>query len=93
MIPELILRLLNPGLIVWRIWLVSRDTSRLTSLNNRKGPSRLGNVIRIVIESGLLYTSLVLITFGTELAGSNAIYGVSDVVCTRIAPFDDHRAD
>ena len=66
------------GLIVWRIWRVSRVTSGV--IHNRRGHSSLGNVIRIVIESGLLYTSLVLITFGTELAGSNAIYGVSDVV-------------
>lgn len=51
--------------------------------------------MRIIVESGLLYTTLVLVTFGTELAGSNAVYGVSDVVCLPslflCGIFDDHN--
>ena len=69
------------GLIVWRIWSIHRETSHTASFGSASSSSsRLTNVIRIVVESGLIYTSLVLITFGTELAGNNAIYGVSDVV-------------
>ena len=47
--------------------------------------TRLEQVIRIIIESGMLYTLFVILTFVTELAGSNAIYGVSDMV--RPLPF------
>lgn len=77
------------GLIVWKIWSVDREGSRyqVSSPDSRRGlfrRSRLSNVIRIVVESGLLYTTLVLVTFGTEVAGSNALYGVSDVV--RVPP-------
>jgi hypothetical protein len=36
--------------------------------------------MRIILDSGLLYTVCVIIFFGTTLAGSNAQYGVSDVV-------------
>lgn len=68
---------------MWRIWRVDRASARagLASTSARAGaPSRLAQALRIVVESGALYTALVLATFGTELAGSNAIYGVSDVV-------------
>lgn len=74
----------NTGLIVRRIWLIFRETSRLKRISPNSYNSNhtsLGTAIRIFIESGLLYTSLVLITFGTEVAGSHAIYDVSNVVC------------
>ena len=72
------------GLIVWRIWGVDRKSSpHVTHVNTQQGSiprTRLHQVIRIIIESGMLYTTLVIATFICELAGSNAIYGVSDVV-------------
>ncbi|KIP05679.1 hypothetical protein PHLGIDRAFT_119583, partial [Phlebiopsis gigantea 11061_1 CR5-6] len=70
---------LTTGLIVWRIWRIDRQTAALAARPARRR-SRLANVVRILVESGALYTALVLATFGTELAGSNAIYGVSDVM-------------
>lgn len=42
--------------------------------------TRLEQTIRIIIESGMLYTLFVILTFICELAGSNAIYGVSCTV-------------
>ena len=41
---------------------------------------RYWKVLLIIIESGMLYTLFVVLTFICELAGSNAIYGVSDMV-------------
>ena len=74
------------GLIVWRIWGVNKRSSPVVTRANgrvRGVPTprtKLEQVIRIIIESGLIYTTLVVATFICELAKSNAIYGVSDVV-------------
>ena len=73
------------GLIVWRIWTVNKESSKFNGTNGH-GPhqSRLSNVIRIVIESGLLYTVAVLVTFGTEVAGSTSLYPVAKIVCASL---------
>ena len=44
------------------------------------GSRRLTRVIRILVESGLIYTISVVAFFGTFLASNNAQYGVSDCV-------------
>lgn len=77
-----------PGLIIWRIWGVNKKS--LPHVKHARGQgvpierTRLQQVIRIIIESGLLYTTLVIATFICELASSNAIYGVSDVVRSKV---------
>ena len=62
-------------MIVWRIWHVRRKT-----VDSTIHPNRLAHVIRIIVDSGLMYTVSMIIFFGTTLAESNAQYGVSDVV-------------
>ena len=61
-----------------------KSSPHVTRVQNAQGTgmqrTRLQQIIRIIIESGLLYTTLVILTFICELASSNAIYGVSDVV-------------
>lgn len=72
--------LLCTGLIAYRIWRVDRQSSRFFSQTSR-GSVRvsLRDVNRIMIESALLYTSAIAVTFIVEVAGSNAEYNVSDV--------------
>lgn len=67
---------------MWRIRGINRETAaHVTQRTSHKVPrTRLEQVIRIIIESGMLYTLFVILTFVTELANSNAIYGVSDTV-------------
>lgn len=65
----------SQAMIVWRIWRVRRKTA-----DSAVHPNRLMHVIRIIIDSGSMYTLCVIIFFGTTLAESNAQYGVSDVV-------------
>lgn len=76
---------------MWRIWRVRRRT-----VDSAVHPNRLRHVIRIVIDSGLMYTITVIVFFGTTLAESNAQYGVSDVVVQMIVsvspPPSHHRA-
>lgn len=71
----LALNVLVTSLIVWRIWRVKSKSAAATV-----NPHRLSRVMRIILDSGLLYTVCVIIFFGTTLAGSNSQYGVSDVV-------------
>ncbi|PSR99323.1 hypothetical protein PHLCEN_2v4136 [Hermanssonia centrifuga] len=71
----LVINILVTSLIVWRIWRVRSKTVESSS-----HPNRLSHVIRIVLDSGLMYTLCAIIFFGTTLAGSNAQYGVSDVI-------------
>lgn len=49
-------------------------------MSSSSNPDRLKRVIRIVLDSGLMYTVCVIAFFGTTLGQSNAQYGVSDVV-------------
>ena len=77
-------RSLNPyaALIVYRILrvnngFVSQDITRVG------GNQKLTRVVRILVESGLIYTISVIVFFGTFLASNNAQYGVSDVVRAR----------
>ena len=71
------------GLIVYRILKInegvaSKDVTRVG------GGNRLTRVVRILVESGLLYTASVIVFFCTFLTSNNAQYGVSDVVSIRL---------
>lgn len=83
LIITIVLNFLTTGIIVWRIWSINKETApHVTQKTSHKVPrTRLEQTIRIIIESGMLYTLFVIITFICELAGSNAIYGTS---CTMI---------
>ncbi|THG93988.1 hypothetical protein EW026_g7390 [Hermanssonia centrifuga] len=71
-------RLLKPFL--YSFFIITIALNLLTTTQRGLPRSRLEKVIRIIIESGMLYTLFVIMTFICELAGSNAIYGVSDVL-------------
>lgn len=75
------------GLIVWRIRSIDSEFSTPIPLPRRK-LSRFSKIIRIIIESGLLYSAIVVFSFVTELTGSNVVYPVADVVSTTLSlPF------
>lgn len=76
-------------MIVVRIWRIEREKSQFVYQSNslrsggrssRRGNSRLRNIMRIIIESGLIITLTSLISVITYVAGSNSIYATSDVV-------------
>ncbi|KAF4580655.1 hypothetical protein EYR40_003053 [Pleurotus pulmonarius] len=77
--------MLTTGLIVLRIWKVDTRVSQFrpstsSHASPRLPPSPLARVMRVLIESGLIYTTTILILFGTYLAGSNAILALSNAV-------------
>ncbi|KAF7422213.1 hypothetical protein PC9H_010369 [Pleurotus ostreatus] len=76
--------MLTTGLIVLRIWKVDTRASHFRPTAShalpRAPPSPLARVMRVLIESGLIYTTTILVLFGTYLAGSNAILALSNAV-------------
>ena len=88
--PLLTLKLLRSpcthyiGLIVYRILQINNGVAS-QEITRVGGNRKLTRVVRILVESGLLYTASVIVFFATFLASNNAQYGVSDVVSTRHA--------
>lgn len=68
------------ALIVYRIWIIDRVTFNGKS----KLRSPLRRVIRIIIESGMVYTITVLLGTASLLAGSNGVYITGRVVCFNV---------
>ncbi|GLB42147.1 hypothetical protein LshimejAT787_1101620 [Lyophyllum shimeji] len=71
------LNLYATTMIVIRIWRVVNETAmthRLFPFCPVQPQSRLQNIMRIIIESGLVYTLSTVIVFATLLSGSNSIF-------------------
>lgn len=68
------------SLIVFHIWKVNRRSSEFFT-HSFRGSGRVDFLAlnRIFIESALLYTSSVVITFAALLSGSNVNYALSDI--------------
>ncbi|KAF8208494.1 hypothetical protein K438DRAFT_1812301 [Mycena galopus ATCC 62051] len=72
--------ILTTGLLIRHIWRVDQKTSFFAyRSDSQNGQTRLGQAIRIVVESGLIYTAIAILTFITQVINSNSTYGVSDV--------------
>ncbi|KAJ6595600.1 hypothetical protein DFH09DRAFT_973684, partial [Mycena vulgaris] len=81
-ILTIVLNILTTGLLVFRIWRVDRQNAQFgyhTASSGDAQPSRLRQAMRIIIESGLMYTTLAFVTFVTYITDSNSVYGTSDV--------------
>ncbi|KIP05677.1 hypothetical protein PHLGIDRAFT_119581 [Phlebiopsis gigantea 11061_1 CR5-6] len=79
---DLATSVVTTGLISWRLWRINREASRLIPLRNRQA-STMSKLLRIFIESGLLYTVFIIMSFAAELASltmSEAIQGVMYIV-------------
>ncbi|OCH89304.1 hypothetical protein OBBRIDRAFT_794426 [Obba rivulosa] len=61
------------SLIVFRIWRVNRTVRMYT-----RGQSKLQYTMRVIVESGLMYTATAIITLGTAVSRSAAVYITSD---------------
>lgn len=69
------------GLIVYRIWdLHHQITGSAVFKSPRVGGDRVKTVVRVFIESALLYTVVVAISAIAELAKTNAYYSTIDTV-------------
>ncbi|RPD65717.1 hypothetical protein L227DRAFT_560397 [Lentinus tigrinus ALCF2SS1-6] len=70
---------MTTGMIVYRIMSINAAISS-QSVTRLGGSYRLTRIVRILVESGLIYTISVVIFFSTFLASNNSQYPVSDVV-------------
>ncbi|KAJ3753682.1 hypothetical protein EV360DRAFT_29125, partial [Lentinula raphanica] len=73
--------IITTGLIVYRIWRVDRSNTQNGIWQGQETTitSKLQEVIRIIIESGMMYTTIALISFITFEIGSSSAYATSDV--------------
>ena len=70
------------AILIWRIWRVEKQSERYfgTSGSTRYQHRYLRKAIRVIAESGAAYTLLVFITLICEVAESNALYPIGDIV-------------
>lgn len=72
-----------PALILFRIWRVDRLNAGLISQSATTRSAKHGpyhNAKRIIIESGLLYTTVATITASVYISGSNAFAPLTAIV-------------
>lgn len=74
---SLVLNTITTSMIVYKIWSVSRGVVGFSSANVRS--SRLTMVMEVVIESALLYTLDVFITFVADVSKSLIVYGFASL--------------
>ncbi|KAH9913022.1 uncharacterized protein B0H18DRAFT_1216689 [Fomitopsis serialis] len=79
-LTTVVLNLLTTGLIIFRLWRAHKRTSSFFTRSWRvRSRLSLANVILIMVESALLYTTTVVISVVLDLARSNMYYGVADI--------------
>ncbi|KAG6908537.1 hypothetical protein DXG01_004308 [Tephrocybe rancida] len=74
----LAMNLITTSLIIRRIWLIQRAVKYQTSHVAEGRP--LFKVMRVLIESGLMYTISIVVLVGLYIASNNGQFGVSDSV-------------
>lgn len=63
------------GLLAYRIWQVKNQSARFASTNNPLSP-----ILRVVIESGAIYSMTITTALITFVSKSNGVYVVLDMV-------------
>ncbi|KIK66908.1 hypothetical protein GYMLUDRAFT_145135, partial [Collybiopsis luxurians FD-317 M1] len=71
--------IMTTGLIVWFIRRVDKHNALYAMQTSTLKNSSLQNVIRIMVESGLMYTVTAIIAFITFVTGNNSFYATTDV--------------
>ncbi|EJF60330.1 hypothetical protein DICSQDRAFT_137639 [Dichomitus squalens LYAD-421 SS1] len=80
----LVLNLIATSMIVYKIWSIERRSRAIFTMSSvASGTDGLRRAMRIIIESGLMYSVGVIVFFIVYLANNNAQYGVSDCVSSR----------
>ncbi|RDB21602.1 hypothetical protein Hypma_011203 [Hypsizygus marmoreus] len=72
--------LIVTSLIVWRIWSTQVAAKFKATISSEKSP--LSRAMRILVESGLMYTLSIVVLFGLYMASNNGQFGVSNSMRT-----------
>ncbi|EKM77395.1 hypothetical protein AGABI1DRAFT_130477 [Agaricus bisporus var. burnettii JB137-S8] len=75
---------LTTSMLVWRIWRTGKEVDRCINYPEDSGlnayrPRYIQKSMRAIVESGLIYTTTVFVTFLVSATGSNAIYIPADM--------------
>lgn len=72
---------LTTSVLVWRIWRVEKETEKLIYTESAMvhQPRHLRRVMRVIAESGAVYSTMVFTTFLVGVIRSNALYPASDM--------------
>ncbi|KAF7344674.1 hypothetical protein MVEN_01627600 [Mycena venus] len=73
--------ILTTSLLVWRIWRIEHQNEKYRAGTFSFAPIHrppLRKVIRVIAESGLAYSTMVLLTFVVSVCNSNALYPMAD---------------
>ncbi|TFK33582.1 hypothetical protein BDQ12DRAFT_657757 [Crucibulum laeve] len=79
----IVINFVTTALLVSKIWRVDRQTrkylynSQMTTHTRYSSPLRYA--IRVIMESGVLYTTFAFMTYVSYLAGSNWVYPITDM--------------
>ncbi len=76
------------GLIAYKIWRVSKAVDDVDGygLYGPTPKSRVSNVNRIIIDSGMMTTVVTIVVLITYVIGHNSVYITSDFVSSSILP-------
>ncbi|KAF9467494.1 hypothetical protein BDZ94DRAFT_1232876 [Collybia nuda] len=74
----LAMNVVTTSLIVHRIWKIQKALKYRATTSSEKSP--LSRVMRLLIESGLMYTLSIVVLFGLYMASNNGQFGVSNAV-------------
>ncbi|EKM77396.1 hypothetical protein AGABI1DRAFT_93465 [Agaricus bisporus var. burnettii JB137-S8] len=86
------------GLLVWRIWRIENEVDKYIndpsgSVFNACRPRRLQKVMRVIAESGMIYTTTVFVAFLASVSGSNATCVVATMASVSIHISKQHKVD
>ncbi|TFK34335.1 hypothetical protein BDQ12DRAFT_613696 [Crucibulum laeve] len=72
--------IVTTSLLVWRLWTIDREASQYRTSQSVRHESLLRHVMRIILESGMIYTASAIATFITVVAKSTASYPITALV-------------
>ncbi|KAF8075310.1 hypothetical protein FPV67DRAFT_628628 [Lyophyllum atratum] len=77
------LNIVTTGLLLWPIWKVAREHDKFAPpISSRSGrhSNKMKQIMRVIIESGLMYTVTAFMTFVSYVLKCNSLYVIANVV-------------
>ncbi|TFK39233.1 hypothetical protein BDQ12DRAFT_744617 [Crucibulum laeve] len=72
------------GLLVWRLWTVDQEVAQYRTNHSSQHENLLRHVMRIILESGMIYTVSALATFITIITKSTSTYPITALAISAV---------
>ncbi|TFK39227.1 hypothetical protein BDQ12DRAFT_744594 [Crucibulum laeve] len=76
--------IVTTGLLVWRLWTVDQEMEQYRTNQSVQHESLLRHVMRIILESGMIYTVSALATFITVITKSTSYYPMTALAISAV---------